>query len=284
MAAAKIGRLAEIVGGYDALLCDVWGVIHNGVAANRDACAALAAARRAGKAVILVTNSPRPRGTVQMQLDRIGVPREAYDAMATSGDVTRDLIAAGPRRVLHIGEERDLSIFDGLDVELVEEAEAQAVVCSGPYDDENDAPEDYLPLLQRLRGRNLPFVCANPDIVVERGDKLVWCAGAIARDYARLGGRTLIAGKPHRPIYDNALALAAETLKRPVAAARCLAIGDGVLTDAKGATDNGVDLLYIAEGVHARDYSVDGVIDPARLDAFLDSHGQHPVAWMERLA
>lgn len=281
--ADRIERLEAASDRYDVILCDVWGVVHNGVAPYLPACEALSRARHAGKAVVLVTNSPRPRGSVERQLARIGVPRDCFDAMVTSGDVTRDLIAAGPRRVLHIGEERDLSIFEGLDVELAEEADARAVVCSGPYDDENDSPEDYHDLLRRLRGRNLPFICANPDILVERGDKMIWCAGAIARDYALMGGRTLIAGKPHRPIYESAYALAAQRLERPVGPAQCLAIGDGVLTDAKGATDNGIDLLFVAEGVHARDYSANGAIDADLLAAFLDHHGQHPVAWTERL-
>jgi len=282
MPAIRLATLDDLAGRYRALLCDVWGVVHNGVVPWAEACAALARARKVGVAVVLITNSPRPHDSVERQLARIGVPRDAWDRMVTSGDVTRDLIAAGPRKVLHIGEERDLAIFDGLDIDLVEEAEARAVVCSGPYDDEHDTPERYHPLLRRLRGRDLPFICANPDIVVERGDRLIWCAGAIARDYAALGGRTLIAGKPHRPIYDKALALASEALGATIGARDCLAIGDGVLTDAKGATDNGIDLLYIADGIHARDYG-DGETDAGRLDAFLRTHGQAPVAWMDRL-
>lgn len=281
--ARKIENLDELSGAYQALFCDVWGVLHNGVAAHADACAALIRARTAGKAVVLITNSPRPRDSVDRQLARLGVPREAYDAMVTSGDVTRDLIAAGPRRIFHIGEERDLPLFDGLDVELVEEADARAVVCSGPFDDENDQPEDYHDMLRRLRGRDLPFICANPDIVVERGERMIWCAGAIARDYARFGGRTLIAGKPYAPMYDAALLMAAQRTGRPVERARCLAIGDGVLTDAKGATDNGIDLLFVTDGVHGRDYAGETGPDPALLAAFFAKHGQCPIAWMERL-
>lgn len=278
----RITTLDEISPRPAAILCDVWGVIHNGVVSWADACDALRRARQAGSAVVLVTNAPRPRGSVERQLERLGVPRDCWDAMVTSGDVTRTLIAAGPRQVLHIGEERDLSIFDGLDIELTDEAEARAVVCSGPYDDENDTPEDYLDQLRRLRGRDLPFICANPDIVVERGEKLIWCAGAIARDYALMGGRTMIAGKPHRPIYEEALALAGSALGRTVAPGDALAIGDGILTDAKGATDNGIDLLYVAGGIHAGEYG-GRAIDEAQLDAFLARHGQRPVAWIERL-
>src|SRR5690606_30187903 len=124
------------------------------------------------------------------------------------------------------------------DVELVEEFEATAVVCTGLFDDETETPEDYAEMLQRLRMRNLPFICANPDIVVERGDRLIWCAGALARDYAQLGGRTEIAGKPHRPIYEAALAAASDVVGRELTRSDCLAIGDGALTDVKGAVDN----------------------------------------------
>ena len=166
---------------------------------------ALPRARDKGLAVVLITNAPRPSPDVVAQLTSLGVPDAAWDAVVTSGDVTRDLIAAGPRKIYHLGPDRDFSIYDGLDVEMVEEFEASAVVCTGLFDDETEVPEDYAAALRRFRARDLPFICANPDIVVERGDRLIWCAGALARDYALLGGRTLISGKPHRPIYEASL-------------------------------------------------------------------------------
>src|SRR5690606_3768923 len=178
--------------------------------------------------------------------------------------------------VFHIGPDRDLSLYDGLDIELVEEFEAQAVVCTGLFDDETETPEDYADMLQRLRARNLPFICANPDIVVERGDRLIWCAGALARDYARLGGVTRIAGKPHRPIYEAALAVASSLLGREVGRDEVLAIGDGVLTDVKGAADNGLDVLYVSAGIHAAEYGPAHAPNPAALAAFLDKHGYRP--------
>ncbi|TGV97224.1 TIGR01459 family HAD-type hydrolase, partial [Mesorhizobium sp. M2D.F.Ca.ET.145.01.1.1] len=142
-----------------------------------------------------------------------------------------DLIAEGPRKVFHIGADRDLTLYDGLDVELVEEFEAAGVVCTGLFDDEVEKPEDYTDLLRRLRARNLPFICANPDIMVERGERIIWCAGALARDYAQLGGRTLIAGKPYAPIYEVAMKEVAEILGQPVERSQILAIGDGMMTD-----------------------------------------------------
>jgi HAD superfamily hydrolase (TIGR01459 family) len=213
----------------------------------------------------------------------IGVPDGAFDRLVSSGDVTRDLIAEGPRRILHLGPDRDLNLYDELDVEPVEEFEADAVVCTGLYDDEAETPDDYREMLVRLRARNLPFVCANPDIVVERGERLIWCAGALARDYAQLGGRTLIAGKPHAPIYRVALAAAGEALGRELARSEVLAIGDGMMTDVKGGADNGFDVLYVSGGIHARDYGEPLAPDPAQLAAFLGKHGYDPVATMPRL-
>lgn len=281
--ADRIDSLQEIEGRYGVILSDVWGVVHNGVRAFSDASQALAAARARGLAVVLITNAPRPRAEVQAQLDILGVPREAYDRIVTSGDVTRDLIKVGARKIFHLGPERDLSIYDGLDVDIVEEFEASAVVCTGLFDDDVETPDDYADMLRRLRARNLPFICANPDIVVEKGDRLIWCAGALARDYAQLGGRTQIAGKPHRPIYVAALEAAAEVLGRPVTEREALAIGDGVLTDVKGAEQNGIDILYVTGGIHAREYGETLEPDPALLAAFLEKHGHHPVAVIPRL-
>lgn len=279
----RIEQLDDIVGRYAAVFCDVWGVLHNGETAFSAAAAALASARAAGVAVILITNAPRPHPGVIAQLAAIGVPANAWDRVVTSGDVTRELIAEGPRKVFHLGPDRDLTIYDGLDVDIVEEFEASAVVCTGFFDDETETPEDYADMLRRFRSRNLPFVCANPDIVVERGDRLIWCAGALARDYAQLGGRTLISGKPHRPIYEAASAAAAEILGRPVTAKDVLAIGDGILTDVKGAAMNGIDVLYVSAGIHARDYGDPENPDTELLGAFLGRHGHRPVAYIPKL-
>lgn len=278
-----IASLAELKGRYAAVFCDVWGVVHNGEIAFSKAAHALAEARASGIAVVLLTNSPRPHDGVEAQLRALGVPDNAWDRVVTSGDVTRDLIAAGPRRIFHLGPDRDYPIFDGLDVELVEEFEADAVVCTGLFDDEVETPESYTELLTRLRARNLPFICANPDVVVERGDRRIWCAGALARDFAQLGGRTLIAGKPHAPIYEAALKAAASVLGRDVSRSEVLAVGDGMMTDIKGAADNGIDALYISGGIHAREHGEALDPDMAMLAAFLERHGYRPVATMPSL-
>lgn len=278
-----IGSLGDLSGAYSAILCDVWGVIHNGEWHFPAAAEALAAARSAKVPVVLITNSPRRNADVVAQMNAIGVPAAAYDRVVTSGDVTRDLIAEGPRKIFHIGADRDFTLYDGLDVDLVEEFEASGVVCTGLFDDEVETPEDYAELLRRLRARDLPFICANPDIVVERGERMIWCAGALARDYAQLGGRTLIAGKPYAPVYDAAMRELALLLGRDVERSEVLAIGDGMLTDVKGAADNGIDVLYVSGGIHARDYGDPMQPDPARLAAFLQKHGYRPVAVIPRL-
>lgn len=279
----EITALADLHGRYDAVLCDVWGVLHNGVAAWSDACRALIAAREAGLTVVLITNSPRPHGQVIPQLDGIGVPREAYDEIVTSGDVTRKLIAEGPRKVFFVGLDRDLTLLEGLGVEVVSREEAEAIVCTGPYDDENDKPDDYHDMFVPWTERGLPFICANPDLIVERGEKLVLCAGALAAAYDALGGETRIAGKPFPAMYETALEHV-RALRGSAEPVRALAIGDGLPTDVKGALDYGLDLLYVAAGIHARDYTKDRLIDPELLERFLEKNGVAPRYWMPRLA
>ncbi len=278
-----ISRLDEIFDDYDVILSDVWGVIHNGERAFDTASQVLIRAREKSKAVVLITNSPRPRNDVVIQLAGLGVPENSWDRVVTSGDVTRDLISAAPKKIFHIGSDRDLSLYDGTGAELVEEQEAQAIVCTGLFDDEVETPDDYTEVLERLRSRNLPFICANPDIMVERGTRMIWCAGVIARAYGLLGGRTLVAGKPHTPIYELALREAAELTGQAVDLKRVLAIGDGLLTDVKGAVNQGLDLLYISSGIHAKEYGTHGKPDHEQLQKWLDGHGVSPVATMPYL-
>ena len=278
----KLDRLAELHNRYDVIFCDVWGVLHNGVEAWPLAGEALSAFRNQGGTVVLITNSPRRRQSVAEQLDLMGVYPDAFDAIVTSGDVTRDLISAGSKRVYYIGPERDLSLFEGLGVSNVGLDDAGIVVCTGLFDDENETAQQYVPVLRDIREKNLPFICANPDLVVERGERLIPCAGAIAALYEEMGGTTLVSGKPHKPIYDAALAAAGQ-LRSHVDKSRILAIGDGMPTDVKGAQDYGLDLLYVSEGIHAREYSERSVVDPLRLKEFLLRQDARPVCWMPRL-
>lgn len=281
--AERIQSLKDITPHYDVILCDVWGVLHNGVDPFFDASAALAEARRGGASVVLITNSPRPNDSVAIQLDGIGVPRDAWDRIVTSGDVTRGLIRQGPPNVYFLGPDRDLGLLDGTDAFAVREKDASAIVCTGFFDDETETPEDYRDQLMRFADRNVAMICANPDLIVERGERLIPCAGAIAAFYETLGGETRIAGKPHRPIYEEALLQAVE-LRGMIDPARIVAIGDGMPTDVRGALSEGLDLLYVAAGIHARDYMTGDVTDERALEDFLASHQADPRWWMPRLA
>ncbi|KQY53572.1 HAD family hydrolase [Rhizobium sp. Root491] len=281
--AHRILTLGEITDGFDVVLSDVWGVLHNGVSAFPDAAVALHDARKAGKTVVLITNSPRPAPGVIAQLRVLGVPDEAYDRIITSGDVTRGLFAEGPRKVFLLGPERDMPLLEGLDVERVGEVEAESVVCTGFFDDETETPEDYTEMLKGFIARKAPMICANPDLVVERGERIIPCAGAMAAYYEQLGGEVRIAGKPHAPIYEACLA-AAKEVRGDFPKDRVLAIGDGMPTDVKGAIASGLNLLYISGGIHAAEYTLNGQTDEALLNAYLKGQGAAPGWWMPRLA
>ena len=263
-----IARLGDIAGRYDAIFCDVWGVVHDGVAKNPDAEVALIEARASGPRVVLLTNSPRPAAGVRAQLDALGVSRDAYDAIVTSGDATRALISAGPRAIFHIGAARDRDLFAGLDLDFRDESGAEVVVATGLFHDETETPDDYRALLAALAARGLPMICANPDIVVHRGERLIYCAGAIASAYGELGQVVHLAGKPHAPIYDVARAL----LTNPEA--RILCIGDGMFTDVKGANGIDADCLFVADGIH-RDELAPADGRPEAIAAALRTHGLH---------
>jgi HAD superfamily hydrolase (TIGR01459 family) len=247
-------HFGTLAGGYDAVLSDVWGVIHNGVAANTAACDALRRFRQQGGTVMLITNAPRPGNVVVKFIDKVGVPHDAYDGIVSSGDVTRAVMAERPdKAVFHIGPERDLPIFDGLGLDFVPLDQANYVVCTGLRNDEIETPETYRAELGELRRRKMFMLCGNPDLVVERGEKLVYCAGAVADLYKSLGGEVLYAGKPHRPIYDLALSRVAALRGATPQLKNVLAIGDSIRTDLKGATDVGIDCLFVTAGIHAEE-------------------------------
>jgi len=281
-----ITNLAQILLRYDLLLCDVWGVVHNGVAAFPKANDALIRARKAGATVIMISNAPRPGLVVAKQIAGYGVPDATFDAVVASGDITRDELMARPgAKVFHLGPKRDLPNYEGLDVDLVEFEDADLVVCTGPFNDETDTPEDYRDLMNRARKRGLTLICANPDIVVERGEKIVWCAGALAAIYDEIGGKTIYAGKPHAPIYETSLKRASELREKEIDRTRVLAIGDGMKTDIKGAVAQGFDSLFIARGIHAADLQIgeDGIPNAAGLSDLFAEAGIYPTGVMREL-
>jgi HAD superfamily hydrolase (TIGR01459 family) len=281
-----IERLSALERRYDVLLCDIWGVIHNGAVSYPGPCAALAAWRETVGPVILISNSPRPYPEVTLQLDGLGVPREAYSALVTSGDVTRGFLAErAPGPAYKIGPDRDAPLYEGTGVSFAPLEEAAFISCTGPVDDEVETPEDYRAVLTLAAARHLPMICANPDKVVQRGARLIYCGGALAELYETLGGQVIMAGKPHAPIYRAALGTASELSGRPVDPTRVLAIGDGVATDIAGANAQGLDALFIAAGIHEAETRGPTLgFDPIAVEALLAERDAHVAYAMDALA
>ncbi|MCA3560774.1 MAG: TIGR01459 family HAD-type hydrolase [Aestuariivirga sp.] len=275
--------MREFSDAYPIWFCDIWGVVHNGVAPFPITVAALKRHRARGGAVILVTNSPRSNLGVERQLIEIGVDPASHDRIVTSGDVTQVLMKLhGDRGVYHVGAARDLSIYEGTGVARVGLDAAEAVLCTGLFDDLNDRLEDYQPLLDDMKRRGLAMICANPDKIVKKGDRILYCAGKLAEMYQARGGEVLMAGKPFAPIYDLALAEARRITGKDIGRAEILAIGDGPETDIRGAADYGLDALLVAEGVtdageglHVAEARVLNAVPHARIVATV-----HDLSWV----
>ncbi|MDP2062595.1 MAG: TIGR01459 family HAD-type hydrolase [Phaeovulum sp.] len=280
-----ITALAEISPAYDAVLCDLWGCLHNGMAPFPAAVAALQQFRRNGGKVVLLTNAPRPSRFVIDGLDRMGVPRDAWDLVVSSGDAAQDAMFSGAvgRRVWHLGPPKDEGFFTAVPpewaaaplIERVPLAEAEAIVCTGPFEELTEVPEDYRARLLFAKARGLPMLCANPDLVVDMGSARIYCAGALAALYEEMGGTALYFGKPHPPIYD--LAMRRLEALGGTAEARVLAIGDGIGTDVAGAAGEGLDVLFITSGLAAAEFGPDPENpDPELLDRWLAGQMQAP--------
>jgi HAD superfamily hydrolase (TIGR01459 family) len=269
--------LREIAAAYDALICDVWGVVHDGAHARAAACDALKEFRGRQGRVVLLSNAPRPVSDLELQFARLGVPEDCYDAIVTSGAAARAALArrtaSGRLKILHLGPDRDRGVFDGLPLDTVPLDSAEIVLCTGLFDDDNETPADYRELFETMRSRGLVMLCANPDRVVQRGGRLVYCAGALAEEYERSGGQVIYYGKPHLPIYELVVG-ATRGAKWP------LAIGDGLSTDIRGANEAGLDALFIADGVHGEDIEP---FTPEHLGELLNRHRVHARAAMRTL-
>ncbi|MBD1203100.1 MAG: TIGR01459 family HAD-type hydrolase [Rhodobacteraceae bacterium] len=287
-----IPSLASIADGYDAVFCDLWGCLHNGQTPFPSAVAALRAFRAQGKTVLLLTNSPRPKSSVISQLARIGVPTDAWDEIVSSGDASQYAMLSGAvgTRIHHIGAIKDETFFTDLPADApalaitrVPLAEAEGVVCTGLKDDLTETPEDYRASLLMMKAKGLTLLCANPDLIVDLGERRLFCAGALAQAYEAMGGTALYYGKPHPPIYDLARRrLAALTGQDE---ARILAIGDGIATDIQGGIGEGIDTLFVTAGIAAHEFGPDPAQpDPARLRAWLDAQQLSPTYGIPFLA
>lgn len=280
-----IRSLDDVAANYDALFCDLWGCLHNGLAPFPAAVAALRRFRAGGGKVVLLTNAPRPNPYVIAQLDRMGCPRDCWDVVVSSGDAAQDAMFAGAfgRKVWHIGTEKDDGFFTNIPdawarapaIERVSLEEAEGIVCTGPFDEVNEVPEDYRARFLLAKTRGLKLLCANPDIVVDYGDRRIYCAGALARLYTDMGGESAYFGKPHPPVYDLA--------RRRLAAiggaedGRILCIGDGIATDIEGGIGEALDTCFVTGGLAASAFGSDEENpDPANLDAWLSERGFDP--------
>jgi len=273
--------VAPLAATTDAWISDIWGALHNGIVAYSDAGAACVEFRKAGGTVVLVTNAPRPEGDVARMLARLGVPRAAYDAIMTSGDVSRGLIAQYPgARLYHLGPERAAGVLDGLDISLAGPDDAEVVLCTGLFEDEHEQPEEYRDQLSALANRNVPLICANPDLVVERGPKFVPCAGVLAQMYETLGGTVLYAGKPYAPIYERAYEAIEKARGTRPPKERLLAIGDGLRTDVEGAGREGLRCLFIASALHVDERRA---FDAGHAAEIVAGHPHPPAAAMRAL-
>ena len=235
---------------YPVWLCDIWGVVHNGLKGYEAAAHALSQHRKHGGIVILVTNAPRTSQDVVRHLNHLKIPPQSYDRVVTSGDVTQTLLKDHAKgKAYYLGPARDLSLFEGQMVKEVALAEAHAVLCTGLVNDDVETPDDYGDLLSRMKQLKLPMICANPDKIVRKGDRLMYCAGSLAEKYSNMGGTVLMAGKPYEPIYNLSLQIAGTISGQEIEKSKVLAIGDGPETDIKGAADFGIKVVLIADGV-----------------------------------
>lgn len=277
-----LDTIAGLADTTDAWISDIWGVLHDGVRAFPSAWPACVRFREAGGTIVLVTNAPRAAAEVAAMLDRLGIPDEAYDAIVTSGDLSRTLVSDyRGQRLFHLGPERVAGVLDGLDVTLVDDSDADVVLCTGLFDDEREQPDDYRDRLARLAARHVPLICANPDLIVERGHRLVPCAGALAEIYRELGGPVRYAGKPHPEIYERAFG-AIETARgtRPPRE-RVLAIGDGIRTDVAGAGGAGLRCVFVASALHVEKSAA---LDANAMSQLFAGHPHPPIAAMAALA
>lgn len=280
-----INSLSDIASDYDAVFCDIWGCFHNGVTPFPAAVSALQAFRHGGGKVILLTNAPRPSASVQKQLDAMGAARDSYDAIVSSGGACQAAVSGGEfgARFLYVGPDRDLHMLTDVGLDPAPDSEADAILITGLRDDRTETPEDYAAEITRWVDRGLTMLCANPDIVVDRADLRLWCAGAVARDFESAGGRVIWFGKPHLPVYDRCHVVLAE-MGAEIPKTRVLAIGDGPLTDLPGGIAAGLDTLFVTGGLSADQFGVD-VENPEKgaLELFLTAEGLEPKYAIGRL-
>ncbi len=282
-----MSSLRNLPARYQVILCDIWGCVHDGVRAYPEAVGLLRDWRAQGRTVVLLTNAPRPSVRVRAQLARLGVDESCYDAVVSSGDAGVDHVLSchADEPLGFIGTDDDRHALGAAGVTRWDEAQARTVICMGYQPEVVHDAGAYDDRLDAMRARDAVLLCFNPDRLVVHGDRMQLCAGTIAARYEAMGGRTRYFGKPHRPIYDRALGLAAERRGSPVDAPEVLAIGDSVATDVAGAVGYGLDFLFVSGGIEAARFEEIGEADfLATLQQTPALEHAHPVAVVPRLA
>ncbi|EMS36094.1 TIGR01459 family HAD-type hydrolase [Candidatus Liberibacter americanus] len=277
----KIDSLYQISKNYDIIICDIWGVIHNGQKLFSESISALQKASKNGIKIVLLSNSPRPSSSVIEHMISLGLCKRFWDHIVTSGDLTHNLISQGNRNIFFIGEKKDLVLFEGIDIQIVDEKNAETIICTGLYSG-SKIPEDYTDLLKKFAQRKIPFICVNPDISVNYGNKIIHCAGSLALIYKKLNGIVKIIGKPHLPIYNMAFKQISDSCCQ-LDKKRILAIGDGIETDIKGAIQSGLDSLYVGKGIHANEYLENKQINVKMMEKFFINKNIQPNWWIPKL-
>ncbi len=269
---------SAIVEDYDFIICDIWGVLHNGIAAFESANEALKLSRARGKTVILLSNAPRPHKDIAEQLSALGISTDAYDAVVTSGDITQDLLRQRAGQAVYLlGPERDLPVLDSIGIQPVSLKKADYVLCTGLFNDETETPDDYKTLLNEMIEARLPMLCANPDLVVERGKTLIYCAGSLAEKYIKLGGNVQFIGKPFQIAYDYTFQAYFKLHQKMPDKAKTIAIGDAIRTDVKGARQYGISSQFLAAGIHSHELlNTQLELDIAKLDCFMQQQDYQP--------
>lgn len=279
-----IKQLSDISDQFDAVFCDVWGCIHNGVNAFSESCQSLKKFRIRGGTSLLLTNAPRPWQDVEAHLNKLGISSSVWDAILTSGDAAKFAMFEGcvGHKIYHIGPKRDVGFFHPVEIWQKEEIlqvgleDAEGIVCTGLFDDETETPEDYRSLLERAKKMDLPFLCANPDVIVDRGENRVFCAGALAQLYTELGGKVLMFGKPHNSIYDLARRKLQQLRQNEIPNSRILCIGDGLTTDLEGAVRQKLPSLFVSGGLYALETDTQDDPNPEKLNNFFKQNGIYP--------
>ena len=280
-----VEKLSDLYPQYDMLLCDIWGVLHDGVKAHKVACEALTTFKRLGGTVVLLSNAPRPEASVSTQIEGFGVLPSCYDSIVSSGDMTRHFLEKqrSSTHVFHIGPDRDRVLFSGTGITLVDANKAHICVCSGLKNDETEQPEDYRNALNILLERKIPMICANPDRMIERAGRFIVCAGAVAELFEQMGGAVTWFGKPYKPIYETALARLKRIKNAQIDPARVLAIGDSLTTDIAGALNAGIQSMLILGGIHRPQYVEDAQISMNKAREWLLSQRSQPHYMMAAL-